>query len=149
MINISKCLVRSTTTLLNRIKPKNAFSSLLSLVILSFIITSCKGEEDTPKDTLNGTEWTCSSSDEIEHLEFISDSEVEYFYTKDGAVNSRVARGTYHKSGNQVLFHNLKLAHNLTLTTFKSASITGKTMVIKYLYGSSDYVWESTFRQVK
>lgn len=121
--------------------------SLLMLLIASTItLSSCSDDaKDSPKDTLKGTEWTCSSSNEVEHLDFTSDNSVDYFFTRDGAVCSRVGNGTYTKTGNKVVFHNLSVVHDFMKITVKSATISGKTMNVTYDWGSTEFT--SAFRQ--
>lgn len=122
---------------------------LLSLVMLfmasSLALSSCSDDEDEPKDTLKGTEWTCSSSNEVEHLDFTSDTSVDYFFTRDGAISSRVGNGTYTKTGSKVVFYNLSVVHDFMKITIKSATISGKTMTVTYDWGSTEFT--SVFRQ--
>lgn len=123
---------------------------ILSLVMLfiasSLTLSSCSDDEkDSPKDTLKGTEWTCSSSNDVEHLDFTSDDSVDYFFTRDGAISSRVGNGTYTKTGNIVVFHNLSVVHDFMKITIKSATISGKTMNVTYDWGSTEFT--SVFRQ--
>lgn len=132
---------------------KTTMSKLKLLLVLMLLIasipmfSSCSGDDDAPNDTLCGTEWTRASLDEVEHLDFTSDNNVDYFYTRDGAVSGRVGSGTYVKNGNEIVFQNLSIVHDFMKITIKSATITGTTMNVTYDWGSTEFT--STFRQSK
>lgn len=123
--------------------------SLLLLPATIFAFTACGGDEekDEPKDSLNGTEWTHGMSERVEHLEFTSDTQVEYYHTQDGALVGKVSTGAYIKNGNNITFNNFEGNYNTEILTFKNATVSGKTMAVYYessYFGSSN----TTFRKV-
>ena len=121
--------------------------SLLLIIMGVTLFSACSKEKDEPKDSLSGTTWSRAYSDEIEHIDFISESEVEYYYTKNGALSSSVGSGSYTKAGSVITFHNLHLTHDFVRTNIIRAEIAGKTMTITYTFGSNDYEYTSKFRQ--
>lgn len=122
--------------------------SLMLLIATMLTFTACGGDDkDEPKDTLKGTEWTHSMTERVEHIEFISDTHVEYYQTKNGALIGNVGKGTYVKKGSNITFSNFTGNYNTEILTFKNATLSGKTLTVYY---ESSYFGESntTFRQV-
>lgn len=120
--------------------------SLMLLLATMLTFTACGGDDDEPKDTLKGTKWLSALTERVAHIEFTSDTQVEYYHTKDGALIGKVATGTYTKNGNNIAFNNFEGNYNTEIMKFKNATISGKTMVVYY---ESSYFGETstTFRQ--
>lgn len=119
---------------------------LLLATMIAF--TACGSDDnDEPKDTLKGTAWTHALTQRIEHIEFTSDTQVEYYHTENGALVGKVGSGTYVKNGNNITFNNFEGNYNTEIMKFNSATISGKTMIVYY---KSSYFGETstTFRKV-
>ena len=126
---------------------KKVFSLMLLLATL-LTFTACGGDDDEPKDTLKGTEWTHGLTERVEHIEFTSETQVEYYHTKNDALIGNVGSGTYTKNGNEIVFHNFEGNYNTEIMTFKSAKLQGNTLTVYY---ESSYFGETstTFRKTE
>lgn len=94
------------------------------------VFLSCSNyDEDNSKESLEGIELTCASSEEFESLNFVSDTNVDCYITRDGAVSGKVNSGTYMKWGDEDIFSNLNLVHDCVENITKSSKISGKTNV--------------------
>ena len=128
-------------------------SMLLLMVIGVTFFSACSDDKNEPSrtgDSLSKTEWTRAYGNEVEHLDFISESSVDFYYTKDGAVSSMVGSGTYVKNDNKVIFKDLHITHDFVRMEVMSATINGKNMEVAVKRGGTNgYETTETFRQVK
>lgn len=118
----------------------------LTLLLATLLTFSACDDKNEPEDNLKGTEWTHALSTQVEHLEFVSKSKVDFYHTENGALVGKVGSGTYTINGNKITFSNLESNYYAEILILESAVVSGKTMEVYY---NSSYFGKSstTFRK--
>lgn len=111
---------------------KKVFSLMLLLAtMLTFAACGGDDDKDEPKNSLKGTVWTSTYTDNVIVLDFTGENTVE-FYGADMNLNQsgKTYYGTYTQSGNDVKF-SLECAWYEKMV-MKSAVINGNSMEVTY-----------------
>lgn len=127
---------------------------LLLFIGITAAFTSCK-KEDKPQQpqqqSIVGTKWTTSFSDDMIVIEFTSSNEViGYFANSGGGIIWDVVRGTYTKSGNSITFHNLTLKWIYAYYELQSGTVSGSVLTTRgretfNIESSNWYSWNETW----
>lgn len=107
---------------------------LIIMLTVAFLLAGCTKQETpvtpTPQqNSIVGTKWTTSYSDDSMVIEFASNSEViGYFANSSGGIIGDVFNGTYYKSGNTITFKNFRLRWIYAYYELQTGTISGSVI---------------------